>query len=1067
MTTPPPQTPAKFLPPRPRRPLLRPRLHALLDDAAQARGVWLQGQGGAGKSTLAAAWAAAWSARCSARLAWFRVDTADTDLATPFAALATLLASLSPRVSRRPLPAAVQRAPPLADDAALQTFARLFFRAFHAHAGPLVLVFDDAHAAPSPAFTTLMHAALDEAPAGGVVLMTSRQGPQGLLLEAVARGDLCIVPATALAFTADEAQALLSPQMGAAQAQALFEQTGGWAAGLTLLATPATPATAHAEAAGRTVADYFAQRVLGLLAPDQHRLLAAVSWLPEVDDGALQALDLGPDAAGQLDQLCTQLGFVQRLQPTRRCWRLHDLLTQALQAGWAACGSAPWRQATLQAAAQVHARDGRLHAAVVLLAQAEVPDAALALWRAQAGGLLRQGRAQEVQRAFAALDSPRAHADAAALTLRGLAAWLAQDADTGAWFDRAWAALDGAAAAVDGPARLLTAAAALNAQFSGWRSFAGHDEWLQRFLAAWPARAHIEDAEMGLRVDKAAVVCFLTHRAGALDDAGRSALLQRVLAVLAQPSAALDANVAVSASSSLVEWCNYAGDAALLARLADLTPPWLVLPGLAGTAQASWWISYGWVSTRLVMGRSDLPEGEAAIEHGVALAQACDAPDVAFYGLSNLVAAAASRLQLGLAEQRLQQMQATAARRSGGTQQLTQQFTQQPTQQATVHLLAARLLTLRGDAATALVRLGRALELARSSGFPVSETWVYHLSHVQVLTALAREDDALAVVAQQAPAYDGLRRDYLQALGLLAQLARAWRLGAEPPPGAVRDCIDAAARHGWTALGNHLPDAVARLAAAALAQGLHRDFVNGLVRQRRLPAPQPDVSDWPWPLRIQALGGFTVAVDGQPLDFGARPQKKPLDLLRLLVARGPAALDTASVIDALWPDADGDRAKASLDMAVLRLRKLLGHEEALRVDGGQLSLDRRWVWVDAWAWSAGQPLVYAGPLFGAAPPELAWAAPREALHGLYLRRCQAQGQALERSGDWAGALAIYEAALVQDALEEALHRGAIRCHVALGEPAAAQRAFVRCREQLRAGLGVAPAPATSALLAAP
>jgi two-component SAPR family response regulator len=105
-------------------------------------------------------------------------------------------------------------------------------------------------------------------------------------------------------------------------------------------------------------------------------------------------------------------------------------------------------------------------------------------------------------------------------------------------------------------------------------------------------------------------------------------------------------------------------------------------------------------------------------------------------------------------------------------------------------------------------------------------------------------------------------------------------------------------------------------------------------------------------------------------------------------------------------------------------------------------------------------------LFGAAAPELAWAAAREALHGLYLRRCHGQGAALERQGHWAEALALYRAALEQDALDENLHRGAIRCHLALGEPAAAQRAFAFCRERLQAGLGVRPAPATAALVAA-
>lgn len=1039
---------ARFLPPRPRNPVLRPRLHGLLDDAAGARGIWLQALAGSGKSTLAAAWAAA-SGR---QVAWFRVDATDADLATTFAALTSLLATLS----RRRLPATLWRAVPRGDEAALQLFARLYFRAFHAHCGPVVLVLDDVHAAASLGLTTLLQAAIEEAPATSTVLMTSRQPPSGGLLECAARGDLHVVHAAALDFTVEEAVALLSPTCGAEQAQRLFAYSGGWAAGLTLLA--ANPSGAADEDNARcSIQEHFSQRVLGLLQPDQCQLLAAVSWLPEVDDAALQALNLGPDAAPRLDQLCAQVGLVQRLRGSQRCWRLHDLLRQALQTRWADGVSADERRQVLLASARVQAQRGRLQAAVELLLQAAEAAQAQHVWCEQAPGLLRQGRALELQRAFALLDPARAHAQADVLTLRGLAAWLMQDPDTATWFDQAWAVLDADASPPGSPERLLAAAAALNAQFSGWRSYVGHSDWLQRFLAAWPARALISDVETGLRVDKSAILCFLTHRSAPLPDLDRQQLVQRVLKVLAQPSVAVDPNVAVSASSTLVEWCNYTDDRALLAQLADVTPPWLTQPSLAGTALASWWISYGWVSVRLVMGRSDLPEGEAAVAQGVALAQACGAPDVAFYGLTNLVAAAASRHQLDQAEQRLQQLQAVAAERTGAAQQ--------PTQQATIHLLAARLLTLRGDASTALVRVNRALELARVSDFPISETWVYHLGQVQVLIALQREDQALAVVQQQATVFDGLRRDYLQALGFLAQLARAWRQGQPTQADQVQACVDLAARHGWTALGNHLPAVVAQLAAAALAQGVQREFVLAMVRQRRLAAPQPHLTDWPWPLRIQALGGFAVTAQDQPLDFGARPQKKPLDLLRLLVARGPAPLDTNTVLDALWPEAEGDRAKASLDMAVLRLRKLLGQDDAVRLEGGHLALNRRWVWVDAWAWAAGQPVPYAGPLFGKAPPELAWAAQREALHGQFLRRCRTQGQALERLNQWSQALALYESALEQDVLEEALHAGVIRCHLALGEPAAAQRAFARCRAQLQAGLGVQPAKATRALLA--
>ncbi|TXC67267.1 hypothetical protein FSC37_20935 [Piscinibacter aquaticus] len=156
-------------------------------------------------------------------LAWYRVDATDLDLGSACAALASLLTTCT----RRRLPPALLQAPPRGDEAARQAHARHFFRAFHALAGALVLVFDDVHAAPSTDFEGLLQAALDEAPDSSTVLMTSRHPPRGVLLESVARGDLWMIDGQALNFTADEAVSLLAPRLGIEGARLLQARTGG------------------------------------------------------------------------------------------------------------------------------------------------------------------------------------------------------------------------------------------------------------------------------------------------------------------------------------------------------------------------------------------------------------------------------------------------------------------------------------------------------------------------------------------------------------------------------------------------------------------------------------------------------------------------------------------------------------------------------------------------------------------------------------------------------------------------------------------------------------------------
>ncbi len=151
-------------------------------------------------------------------------------------------------------------------------------------------------------------------------------------------------------------------------------------------------------------------------------------------------------------------------------------------------------------------------------------------------------------------------------------------------------------------------------------------------------------------------------------------------------------------------------------------------------------------------------------------------------------------------------------------------------------------------------------------------------------------------------------------------------------------------------------------------------------------------------------------------------------------------------------------------MALLRLRKLLGRDDLIRLEAGHLGLDREQVWVDAWNFAEDRSATYGGHLFGNDPDESWHAAPRRRLRDLYIHRVEEEGGRLERDNEARRALALYEVALAHDPLAEPMARGAMRCWIALGEPAQALRAYERCRERLSLELGAAPAPATLQLV---
>jgi DNA-binding SARP family transcriptional activator len=101
-------------------------------------------------------------------------------------------------------------------------------------------------------------------------------------------------------------------------------------------------------------------------------------------------------------------------------------------------------------------------------------------------------------------------------------------------------------------------------------------------------------------------------------------------------------------------------------------------------------------------------------------------------------------------------------------------------------------------------------------------------------------------------------------------------------------------------------------------------------------------------VKVHTRGGLAVDIDGAPLRFGHKSPRKPLELLRLLVAGGPGAVAIDELIDGLWPDPE-DGGRKAFDITLHRLRKLLGGDSRVAVNGGHAALDPRQVWVDAWA----------------------------------------------------------------------------------------------------------------------
>ena len=316
---------------------------------------------------------------------------------------------------------------------------------------------------------------------------------------------------------------------------------------------------------------------------------------------------------------------------------------------------------------------------------------------------------------------------------------------------------------------------------------------------------------------------------------------------------------------------------------------------------------------------------------------------------------------------------------------------------------------------------------------------------------------------------------------LFNRALRAVRLELDDADDAIRAFFVALFDAQIFDYGQHVRPLLGRLCSAALRRGIESGIVRDLIKRRKLVPPADAPAEWPWPVKIESLSGFHVYLWDEPLIFDGKSQKKPMEMLMLLVALGDplkpnkgARID--EIIDELWPSTEAKDPKGSFDVNVHRLRKLLQVDEAIVISEGRLKLNRDFVWCDAHVFESmaiqvlgggkagiGTTLaLYKGALFG--KEKVPWAfATRERIAIRFTHLVQRQGEILESASAFQEAVDVYERGMVQDNLMEPFYRGLMRCHLARGEPAEALRAYRRCREMLSIVLGLQPAPETDTL----
>jgi len=281
---------------------------------------------------------------------------------------------------------------------------------------------------------------------------------------------------------------------------------------------------------------------------------------------------------------------------------------------------------------------------------------------------------------------------------------------------------------------------------------------------------------------------------------------------------------------------------------------------------------------------------------------------------------------------------------------------------------------------------------------------------------------------------------------------------------------------------------VAQLYNAALANDIEAEYVVGVIRQSALlPADgTAPLEYWPWPIQVSTFGHFHVLIGGEPINMSGKAQLKPMGLLKALIAFGANEVGQTKLTDQLWPDAEGDAARRAFNTTLHRLRKALGHDQALLLKDGKLSLNSKYCWVDVWAFDYlhhacmaalddyGQDSddaqvietsrdlfrIYQGDFLQNDGDETWVLAQREKCHGRMVKCLRQLIAYYDRRGQWDDVLNVCEYGLEVDPVLEEFYQTAMNVHINAGRYAEVIAIYNRCKLNLRSRLGIMPSPVT-------
>jgi LuxR family transcriptional regulator, maltose regulon positive regulatory protein len=1039
----------------------RTRLFEELDKADAAPVVWLAGPPGSGKTTLIADY----TATRRLQSLWYQVDRGDSYIASFFFYLSQ--AVQGERRGGKPLPQFES-----AYTGNVEAFARNYFRDLYTRLEKPCLVFDNCQDvnATDPLYGVL-RVAIDELPQDGRLFIISRLSPPAGFARLRARGRLNLIGWAELRLTPEEAigvAAVRDPAITAPEVERLHARTHGWAAGFILLLQNREARSSAVSAPDSdmpsVIFDYLAEEVLQRFKPATQEALLRLAYLPQITVPMADELGIAVESRNTLLGLAHR-GFLVTVIPgePQTIYQLHPLMREFLEARAEMTGSAEEITTRKRLAVRVLSAHEHFEAVAALLVRLRDWEGLESRILSQADVLLAQGRGQTLENWISALPEARRGENPWLLYWLATARYPYTPRESRELYARAFR-LFTRAEPVSTAGVLASINGALEATLHDPDDFTLLDPWIEAGAQWVASNPQWPTPDLEARLTGNMFIALVLRQPWHPDVPIWRERTQRLSQTHRDP------NVRLSVDAVLITLSAWNGQFAGAERLVEHVASLVTLPNVTPVSATK----FAQAQATYFMIAGDRVSCTAAARNGLDIVTRSG---VRIWNDTFLINALCSALGEADLDDATQWLKAIEARGP-------------PTRRFDLFLRAyatAWYAMLRGELYLALQHLKTAVRTATELGAPFFEV-VAGLALTQVLQSSGSEAAADRELGRTLEIAARLKNRLLDFLAHLTYAALAVSRGREAQALApLREGFAIARERGIMHWLWWEPRLAAELCRVAFAAGIESEFLRHLLQRRALlPDPPPyTVADWPWRWRIRALGPLRVESATAESVRGGKAVR-PLELLAALVALGGEHVRIERLADALWPRVDSDYSHRSFNTTLHRLREWLGGDAAVLVEGGEVALNRRLVWLDTWAFEqAAKSLqalcgaadlesrksefftgveqvlsLYRGPLLG---PDVSasWAAAgRERYRALLVRLASVAAQAAQKLSWLDETVEVCRRAFECEPLSDGLCRRLMSALAQVDRSAEAVEVFLAFRTTLRALQHCEPAAAT-------